>query len=89
MTADWTYDPDMPIDTVMRRWPETIAVLLRHRMLCVGCPIGAFHTIPDACAEHGVDEAAFVAELARAVAAARLAGNVSQPPSRAGSRRRA
>jgi hybrid cluster-associated redox disulfide protein len=73
MSTYWTYDPDMPIDTVMRRWPETITILLRHRMLCVGCPIAGFHTIPEACQEHDVDEAAFVAELADAIAAARLA----------------
>jgi hybrid cluster-associated redox disulfide protein len=71
MDATWIYDPDMPIDTVMRRWPATIAVLLRHHMLCVGCPIGGFHTVPEACWEHGVDEAEFVTELERAIAASR------------------
>lgn len=63
MRADGTLNPDMPVDEIMRRWPATIAVMLRHSMLCVGCPIGPFHTVTDACSEHGVDEAAFVQEL--------------------------
>jgi hybrid cluster-associated redox disulfide protein len=75
MNSDWTYDPDMPIETVMRRWPETIPILVRHRMLCVGCPIGGFHTIPEACEEHEIDETAFVDELVHAIAAARAATN--------------
>lgn len=56
-------DPDMTVDEIMRRWPATIHVMIRHGMLCVGCPIGTFHTVTDACAAHGVDEAAFSAEL--------------------------
>lgn len=60
-------DPDMPIDEIMRQWPSTIGVLLRHKMLCVGCPIAIFHTVTDACAEHGIDETEFVAELQEAM----------------------
>lgn len=55
--------PDMPIDEVMRRWPATIHVLVRRRMLCVGCPIGPFHTISEACREHAVPESEFLMEL--------------------------
>lgn len=69
MDTKWSYDPDMPIDTVMRRWPATMGVLMRHGMLCIGCPIGGFHTIPEACEEHGLDEAALVSELETAIAA--------------------
>jgi hybrid cluster-associated redox disulfide protein len=47
----------------MRRWPSTIAVMIRHGMLCVGCPIGGFHTVTDACREHDVEEDRFVREL--------------------------
>mgnify|MGYP001324485369 FL=1 len=56
-------DPDMTVDEIMRRWPSTIGVAIRHGMFCVGCPIGIFHTVTDACAAHGVDEDAFSAEL--------------------------
>ncbi|MEX0955173.1 MAG: DUF1858 domain-containing protein [Rhizobiaceae bacterium] len=63
MTETRTLDPDMTVDEIMRRWPPAIRVMIRNRMLCVGCPIGDFHTIMDACNAHGVDEEAFVAEL--------------------------
>lgn len=57
---------DMTVDEVMRRWPSTIRVFLRHGMLCVGCPIATFHTISDAAREHGLDEAALREELENA-----------------------
>lgn len=60
-------DPEMAVDEILRRWPSTIRVLLRYRMLCVGCPIGIFHTIADACAAHGVDRQAFEADLLAAM----------------------
>ena len=50
-------------DEVMRRWPGTIRVFLDHRFQCVGCPMGGFHTVADACREHGADLAAFLAAL--------------------------
>ena len=59
-------DPDVPLADFMRRWPETIPVFVRHKMLCVGCLISPFHTIVDACAEYGLDADSFIAELADA-----------------------
>jgi hybrid cluster-associated redox disulfide protein len=58
-----TVHPDMLVDEVMRRWPQTIRVLVRRRMLCVGCPIGTFHTVSEACREHNVPEGEFLMEL--------------------------
>lgn len=60
---------DMSMSDVMRKWPETIRIVLNHHMLCVGCPIAPFHTIADACREHDVDQASFLDALNRAVAA--------------------
>jgi len=62
-----TIDPDLSVDEIMRRWPTTIRPFLRRGMLCVGCPIGVFHTVMDACAAHGVDPDAFAAELSAAL----------------------
>jgi hybrid cluster-associated redox disulfide protein len=67
MTPDQLDDPDLPLQDMMERWPETIPVFIRHRMLCVGCLVGPFHTLTDACAEYGLDLDAFSRELARAV----------------------
>ena len=60
-------NPDMSVDEIMRRWPATIRVMIRHRMLCIGCPIGIFHTVADAAAAHAMDEAGFSAELLAAM----------------------
>lgn len=62
-----TLDPDMPVDEIMRRWPATIRVMIRHRMLCIGCPAGGFHTVADAAAAHAMDEAFFSGELLTAM----------------------
>ena len=61
-------DPDMSVDEIMRRWPATIRVMIRNGMLCVGCPIGTFHTVAEACVAHEVDETTFTAELLAAMA---------------------
>ncbi|RWN50535.1 MAG: DUF1858 domain-containing protein [Mesorhizobium sp.] len=58
----------MPVDEMMRRWPMTIRVMIRHRMLCVGCPFGTLHTVADACREHEISEEDFVLELEAAMA---------------------
>ena len=49
-------DPNMTVDEIMRRWPATIRVFIGNRMLCIGCPIGVFHTVKDACRAHDLDE---------------------------------
>jgi hybrid cluster-associated redox disulfide protein len=53
----------MAVDEIMRRWPATIRVMIRNRMLCIGCPIGICHTVADACDAHQVDLDAFSQEL--------------------------
>lgn len=61
-------DPDMTLEEIMRAWPSAISVILRYRMLCVGCPITAFHTVTEACREHRIDEGDFLEELRAAIA---------------------
>lgn len=60
-------DPDLPLDTIMKHWPETIIVFSRHKMLCIGCVVGPFHTVTDACAEYGLNVDVFLAELAESI----------------------
>ena len=50
-------------DDVMRDEPSTIRVFLDFKMRCVGCPIACFHTVDDACREHGVDRERFLTAL--------------------------
>ena len=56
------------VDDIMRQWPATIRIFLDHRMNCPGCPIACFHTVDDACREHGVNAEVFLEKL-RALAA--------------------
>jgi hybrid cluster-associated redox disulfide protein len=58
------------VDDVMSGAPETIRVFLAFRIGCVGCPIACFHTVDDACREHGVDRDEFRGALRAAVAEA-------------------
>lgn len=54
------------VGEVMTAQPATIRVFLNFRMRCVGCPISDFHTVDDACKEHGVDRDEFLAALCAA-----------------------
>ena len=62
-------DPDLPLENLIAKWPETGAVFRRHKMLCVGCLVAPFHSVADACLEYGISENAFYKELAAALAA--------------------
>ncbi len=66
-------EPDSLVDNVMREWPATIRAFLDFRMACVGCPIACFHTVADACREHGVDASRFLQAL-------RAAAGFAAPP---------
>jgi hybrid cluster-associated redox disulfide protein len=57
------FGSDTLVDDVMREEPSTIRVFLDFKMRCVGCPIACFHTVNDACREHGVDRDRFLAVL--------------------------
>jgi len=57
----------MSMDAIMRRWPETIRVVLRHHMLCVGCPMAPFQTVAEACRDNGVDKAVFLEDVRRVI----------------------
>ena len=56
------------VDDVMRRWPATIRVFLDFKMNCVGCPIASFHSVEEACHEHGIEVTVLLGAL-RAVPA--------------------
>ena len=58
-----TIDSYLLVDDVMTRWPATIRVFLDFKLGCVGCPIASFHSVDDACREHGIDQASFTAAL--------------------------
>ncbi len=75
MRAPRLDDPDLPLAEIMRHWPATVPVFLGRGMLCVGCVIGPFHTIDDACEEYGIDPDTLLAELRAAVSPAAERGS--------------
>ena len=64
-----TIDVEMTVDEIMRRWPTTIRVFILYRMMCIGCPIGVFHTVRDACEAHHLDEDSFTEDILTAMKA--------------------
>jgi hybrid cluster-associated redox disulfide protein len=67
MASEKTFNADMTMEDIMNRWPQTVGVILRRRMLCVGCPVADFHTPVDAAREHFVEFDALEAELKGAI----------------------
>ena len=61
------YHDNLTRDEIMRLWPATIRVALRHGLLCIGCPIASFHTVNDAIVEHDLDEETICRELLAAI----------------------
>ncbi|MEX0759483.1 MAG: DUF1858 domain-containing protein [Tistlia sp.] len=59
--------PDMVVGDMMRRWPQTVPVLLRHRMSCPGCLMAPFMTVAEAAEEHGVEPEVLIRDLAAAI----------------------
>jgi hybrid cluster-associated redox disulfide protein len=57
------------VGEVMTARPATIRVFLDFRMGCVGCPISGFHTVDNACKEHGVNRDEFLTRLREAASA--------------------
>ncbi|MCA1475641.1 DUF1858 domain-containing protein [Bradyrhizobium sp. NBAIM08] len=64
-----SFRSDDLVDDTMHSAPHTIRVFLAFRMACVGCPIATFHTVDDACREHGIDRDKFLAALIECVPA--------------------
>jgi hybrid cluster-associated redox disulfide protein len=40
---------DTNVDDLVSRYPSTVPVFIRHRMVCVGCEVARFETLAEAC----------------------------------------
>ena len=63
---------DLAVGEVMRRWPATIRVFLRHRMGCIGCAMAEHDSIAVASAEYAVSLGRLLADLEATAAEAPL-----------------
>jgi hybrid cluster-associated redox disulfide protein len=58
---------DCLVQELVRRYPQTIAILARHGLQCAGCIISPFHTIADSAREYAVSIQPLLSELNRAI----------------------
>lgn len=56
------------LDDLMRAYTDTIPIFIRRKMMCIGCPVVRLHDVGEACREHGVPLAEFLAEANAVVA---------------------
>ncbi len=66
-----TLSPNLTIQGLFARWPETIPVFIRHRMHCVGCSMSSFDTLLEAAENYNLAWDAFLSELQSVVDANR------------------
>jgi hybrid cluster-associated redox disulfide protein len=62
-----TITPDLIVEEVLNKWPETVPVFLRYRMGCVGCTMAPFETLSSAVEIHRLPLNRFLRELQEAV----------------------
>lgn len=61
------FEMQMSVADLLRDWPQTIPVFMKHHMACVGCSMSAFETLKDAARIYGISPETFVGELQEAV----------------------
>ena len=58
-----TITKDMPIHEVVRKYPTTIEVFLRHGLMCFGCAIARFESLGQGALAHGIEVEALLQDL--------------------------
>jgi len=58
---------DLTVDQMAQFYPETIAVLLRLGLHCVGCPISRHHTLAQVARDNGMPLETLLEALQQAV----------------------
>lgn len=59
--------PDLPMNEILSKWPETIPILMAHGFSCVGCYMSAFDTLGDALKVHGLPREPILADLNQSI----------------------
>ncbi|VBB42905.1 conserved hypothetical protein [uncultured Desulfatiglans sp.] len=55
------------VGELMKRHPSVVAVFIKRKLGCVGCPTEAFHTIEDVVHANGLTLEPFLSELEQAI----------------------
>lgn len=64
-----TITKDMSIVDVVQQYPQTVQVFRNYGMGCLGCAAARFENIEQGAAAHGIDVAALIDDLNKAVSA--------------------
>lgn len=62
-----TITKEMSIVEVVQKYPQTVQVFRNFGMGCLGCAAARFENIEQGAAAHGIDIAALIADLNKAV----------------------
>lgn len=54
---------EMPIAQVVREYPQSVEVFLRHGLFCFGCAVAQFENIEQGAIAHGIDVDALMDDL--------------------------
>lgn len=54
---------NMTVHELLRDHPSAMDVFIERKMLCVGCPAQAFHTLSEVARIYGLDGKSFMASL--------------------------
>ncbi len=60
-------DPEMTISEALKKYPGMIKVFIKRKMLCIGCPAQAYHTLKDAARFYSFTECDLMESLTDAV----------------------
>ena len=66
--AERAITKEMPIGDVVRQYPKTIEVFMKHGLHCIGCAVAAFESIEEGATVHGIDIEALMNDLNTAAA---------------------
>lgn len=70
-----TLTPEITVADLLRNWPETIPVFVKHRMACVGCSVSAFETVRGVAAVYQLPFDSFLEELQEVAAGGQKIGD--------------
>lgn len=62
-----TITKDIKIEEVVKQYPETMMVFMKHGLHCVGCHVSAFESVEDGAMAHGINVDALVADLNKVI----------------------
>ncbi len=54
---------DMSIQSVISKYPHSIAIFFKHGLGCIGCAAASFETIEQGANVHGIDIDVLIADL--------------------------